>query len=56
VRPDSGATALRRQTQADVCEFKDSLVYKASSRTARAAQRNPVLKEKKRGGVRRRAH
>ena len=33
------------QRQADLCEFEASLVYKASSRTARAVtQRNPVLK------------
>jgi hypothetical protein len=29
-----------------ITEFKASLVYKVSSRTARAAQRNPVLKNK----------
>jgi hypothetical protein len=29
-------------------EFKASLVYKVSSRTARATQRNPVLKNKER--------
>lgn len=36
------------QRQADLCEFKDSLVYKASFRTGHATQRNPVskLKEK----------
>jgi hypothetical protein len=27
-----------------ISEFEDSLVYKVSSRTARAIQRNPVLK------------
>jgi hypothetical protein len=27
-----------------ISEFKDSLVYKVSSRTARAIQRNPVSK------------
>jgi hypothetical protein len=38
-------TALERQRQADLCEFKDSLVYKVNSWTARVAvQRNPVLK------------
>ena len=38
-------TALWRQKQNDLCEFEDSLVYKASSRMARiATQRNPVLK------------
>jgi hypothetical protein len=30
-----------------ISEFKASLVYKASSRTARAIQRNPVLKNSK---------
>jgi hypothetical protein len=30
-----------------ISEFEASLVYKVSSRTARAAQRNPVLKNKK---------
>ena len=33
-----------RQRQVDLCEFEASLVYRASSRTARAVtQRNPVL-------------
>ena len=31
----------------DICEFKASLVYKVSSRTAKDTQRNPVLKKKK---------
>jgi hypothetical protein len=35
--------ALGRKRQADA-EFKASLVYKVSSRTARAIQRNPVSK------------
>jgi hypothetical protein len=30
-----------------ISEFQDSLVYRVSSRTASATQRNPVLKEKK---------
>jgi hypothetical protein len=30
-----------------ISEFKASLVYKVSSRTARATQRNPVLKNQK---------
>ena len=38
--------ALGRQRQADLCEFKASLVYSVSSRTARATQRNPVSKKK----------
>ena len=32
----------------DLGEFKISLVYSSSSRTAKAAQRNPVLKNWKR--------
>lgn len=36
--------ALRRQRQADLC-----LVYRASSRTARATQRNQLLKNKQAG-------
>jgi hypothetical protein len=36
--------ALRRQRAKNLCEFEASLVYKVSSRTARATQRNPVLK------------
>jgi hypothetical protein len=40
-------STLRRQSQVDLCEFKASLVYKASSKTVRAVtQRNPVLKNK----------
>jgi hypothetical protein len=38
-------TALGRQRQA-ISEFEASLVYKVSSRTARATQRNPVSKNK----------
>ena len=38
--------AVRRQRQVDVCEFEASLVYRVSSRTARATERNPVLKKK----------
>ena len=39
--------ALRWQTQADLCEFKASLVYKTSSRTTRVVtQRNPVFENK----------
>ena len=36
--------ALGRQKQADPCESEASLVYRVRSRTARAAQRNPVSK------------
>jgi hypothetical protein len=39
---------LGRKRQADLCGFKSSLVYKVSSRKARAVtHRNPVLKTKK---------
>jgi hypothetical protein len=38
--------ALRRQKQVDLCELEASLVYRFSSRTAKATQRNPVLKNK----------
>jgi hypothetical protein len=38
------APALGRQRQMDLLEFEASLAYKASSRTARATQRNPVSK------------
>jgi hypothetical protein len=45
--------ALGRQRQAD-SEFEASLVYRVSSRKARAIQRNPVSKnqKKKRMGIR----
>ena len=33
---------LGRQKQADLCEFKASLVYRASCRIARSTQRNPA--------------
>jgi hypothetical protein len=47
--------ALGRQRQADLCEFKDSLVYRLSSRAAKVTQKNPVMKnknktKKKKGG------
>jgi len=35
--------ALGRQRQADLCEFKASLVYRVSSRIAGATQRSLVL-------------
>jgi hypothetical protein len=41
--------ACWRQRHTDLCKFKASLVYRASSRTARDTQRNPV--SKKRSGV-----
>jgi hypothetical protein len=37
--------AFGRQRQTDLCEFDASLVYRASSRIARAPQRNPVSKQ-----------
>jgi hypothetical protein len=39
--------ALGKQGQVDRYEFKAGLIYRASSRTARATQRNPVSKKKK---------
>jgi hypothetical protein len=39
--------AHRRQRQVDLCEFKANLVYRASFRTARATQRNPVWETNK---------
>ena len=40
--------ALRRQRWVGLCEFKASLVYRASLRTAKTTQRNSVSKNKKR--------
>jgi hypothetical protein len=37
--------AVGRQRQVDFSEFEASLVYKVSSRTATAIQRNPVLEK-----------
>ena len=37
--------ALGRQRQVDLGEFESSMVYKASSRTARSKQKNPVSTE-----------
>ena len=34
--------SLGRQRQANLCEFEASLVYRASSRVAKATQKNPV--------------
>jgi hypothetical protein len=36
-----------KQRWANICEFKDSLVYSVSSRIARPIQRNPVSKQNK---------
>jgi hypothetical protein len=40
--------ALQRQRQEDICEFEASLVYRASSRTARTTQRKSILGGKER--------
>jgi hypothetical protein len=37
-------SALRRQKQADLCDFKAILLYRVNLRTTRATQRNPVSK------------
>jgi hypothetical protein len=39
-----------QESEAGGSEFKGSLVYKVSSRTAKASQTNPVLKKKEREG------
>ena len=39
--------ALGRQRLTDLCEFKVSMVYRVSSRTAKDTQRNPVSKSQK---------
>ena len=44
--------ALRRQRQEECNEFKASLVYRVSSRTARVTQRNPVSKKTKQTKIR----
>ena len=44
--------APRRQKQVDLCEFEASLVYRTSSRTARATERDPILKKKGAGALR----
>jgi hypothetical protein len=36
---------LWRQTEVDLCEFEASLIYRVSSRTARATQGNLGLKK-----------
>ena len=38
--------ALGMQRQVDDCEFEASLIYRVSSRTTKATQRNPVFKNK----------
>jgi hypothetical protein len=39
--------ALWKQRQVDLCEFKASLIYSVSSRSARATQRTLVSKKQK---------
>jgi hypothetical protein len=39
-------SALRRQGHVDRCELEASLIYKASSKSARASQRNLVWENK----------
>jgi hypothetical protein len=39
-------SALERQRQADLCEFKVNLAYKASFRTAKGYTERPCLKDK----------
>jgi hypothetical protein len=39
--------ALRRQRQADLCEFKVSLLYRVTSRTARSVTQRNLVSEKK---------
>ena len=43
--------ALERQRQAGLCVFEASQVYRASSRTARDIQRNPVWGQEGRDAV-----
>ena len=35
-------SALGRQKQADLCEFKPTLLYRVNSRTAKATQKDPA--------------
>ena len=39
--------ALRRQRQVNLCEFEVSLVYRVSSRTAKAVTEKPSLEKQK---------
>jgi hypothetical protein len=54
-QPGSGGARLLSQHLGGrgrrISEFEASLVYRVSSRTARATQRNPVLKNKQRAGL-----
>jgi hypothetical protein len=42
-------SSTRRQRPGDFCEFEAILVYRASSRTDKATQINPVSKQTKKG-------
>ncbi|CAO2601305.1 Dol-P-Man:Man(7)GlcNAc(2)-PP-Dol alpha-1,6-mannosyltransferase [Lemmus lemmus] len=46
-KPGGLIPALGMQRQADICEFEGNLVYRASSRTAKATQRDPASKNQK---------
>jgi hypothetical protein len=46
--------AFRKQRQVGLYEFQASLLYRVSSRTSRATQRNPVTKKERRRRRRRR--
>jgi hypothetical protein len=39
--------ALRRQRQADLCEFEDRLIYRVCFRATKATERHPVPPKKK---------
>jgi hypothetical protein len=41
--------SIRSQRQVELCTFEASLIYRTSSRIARATQRNPVLKKERKG-------
>ena len=40
-------SALGRQSQADLCEFKASVIYRVNFRTGKDIQRKPVSKNQK---------
>ena len=45
IKESSKLNQRQRQRQVNLCEFEASLLYRASSRAARATQRNPVLEK-----------
>jgi hypothetical protein len=45
VVPNTFSPALRSLREADLCEFKASLVHRRSSRTAKVREKNPVSKQ-----------